>query len=248
MRITSKFTFLLKTPLWFDRTVRSSWALRARQALRSGPALRSLLALQLGTSLFFLAALSTISAVLPAVAQGQTVGPQTVGDGTVFLFSPGKSEGYGVYSGDIGGQASDAIFTHHHRLGESTGIGSSTLGTTSATSESTPAAVNNFVPAVSQFTLTRPSLPSPFMGTGTSPALSGTTVSPANGLYSGSGLTSGYSEMISRFSTPAGQAATAPVFQDMDAVPSFVKQHTRAVLPLSTSGNDDALRRVEPQY
>ncbi len=194
----------------------------------------------------------TVSFCTPASCQ--SAGPRTVGDGTVFLFSPGKSEGYGIYSGDIGGSVGVPLYTRHHRLGQSTGIGASTLETTSATSESTPAAVNAFAPAASQFTLNRPALPSPFQGMSASPALGGNTVSPAqglysgNGLYSGSGLTSPYAEMRSPFSTQMLQQPTAGVFQDMDTVPSFIKQHTKAVLPLSGTGNDQVFSKVQPQF
>jgi hypothetical protein len=179
-----------------------------------------------------------------AEAGAQVSGPRTVGDGTAFVFSPGRSEGYGVYSGDIGGQ-----------VGESTGIGSSTLGTTSATSESTKPVATSFTPSVSQFSLNRPALPSPFQGSIGSPALGSFTVTPTNGLYSSSGLTSDYAETRSQFSplyasqfgSQIGQQP-AGVFQELDAVPSFIKQHTRAVLPFNSTGNDEVFKKIMPQF
>jgi hypothetical protein len=191
-----------------------------------------------------LSALTSFATTLPTRAQ--SAGARTVGDGTAFIFSPGRSEGYGVYSGDIGGQVGEPLYSHHHRLGESTGIGSSTLQTTSVTSESTPAAVSSFAPAAGQFALTRPNLPSSTFGFTGTPALNGFTVSPANGIFSGNGLTSPYAETGSVFSGQVSQPSS--LFQDLNAVPSFSRQHSHAVLPLTGSGNDDVFKKVQPQF
>lgn len=69
--------------------------------------------------------------------------PRTVGDGTIFMFSPGRAESYGINSpSDIA--ASESFSTRHSRMGNSTGIGSSTLQTTSPTSESSASLSTKF--------------------------------------------------------------------------------------------------------
>ncbi len=107
---------------------------------------------------------------------------QTVGNGTVIPLSAGEREAYGVNSLQQNTAASSAAVggfaTRHRKRGGDSGIGGSFIGTTSPTSESTPAAVRPVaVPATRQeFHL--PRLPSAFSdGIQTNPALR--TLSPA---------------------------------------------------------------------
>lgn len=200
----------------------------------------------------WLITLFLLSSLQPCLAQS---GPRTVGDGTLFLYSPGRSEGYGIYSGDIGGgEIGTPLYSRHHRFGDSTGIGSSTLQTTSATSESMSSRVSSFAPVSGQEGLARPNLPSASALSG-SPALSGFTVSPStglggglyNGLFTGSGLTSGYAESASPFSGQVSRSTS--LFQDLDAVPSFSRHRgTHSVLPLSGAEDTSVLKKVEPQF
>jgi hypothetical protein len=78
---------------------------------------------------------------------------QTVGNGTVFAPPAGAREAYGI---NAGAETTTGEFasTHHHR-GNETGIGGSTIGTTSPTSESSPAVLRpSFIPnTVQQFHL-----------------------------------------------------------------------------------------------
>lgn len=69
--------------------------------------------------------------------------PRTVGDGTVFMFSPGRAESYGIKS-PIDANLTESFSTRHSRMGNSTGIGSSNLQTTSPTSESNASGGDKF--------------------------------------------------------------------------------------------------------
>jgi hypothetical protein len=192
--------------------------------------------------LVFVAAMVFSNSAVPG--QAQSVSPKTVGDGTLFVLSPGRSEGYGASSGNIGGDVGEPLYSRHHRMGQSTGIGGSSLQTTTATSESTPAANSSFVPASSGLGLSRPELASPFLGGNVNPALNGFTLSPSGGALAGSGLTSAYSESPSLFGSQS-----PGLFQDLNAVPSFVERHSRMTLPLSGGGgSDDMFKNVEPKF
>jgi hypothetical protein len=96
---------------------------------------------------------------------------QTVGNGTIIAPAAGARESYGINSPpEIGGSAS-AFPTRHYGRGNNSGIGGSFIGTTSPTSESSPAqAQASYVPAKTvQFHL--PKLDSGFNETTSSPAL-----------------------------------------------------------------------------
>jgi len=189
--------------------------------------------------------LSSFVGVSPARAQ--SANPRTVGDGTAFMFSPGRSEGYGIYSGDIGGgDIGTQLYTRHHRMGQSTGIGSSTLQTTSATSESTAFQISDVSVNASQATLTRPNMSASF-NSSFSPALSGYTVNPGSGLntiMNDSQLPSTY--MHGSLSGLAETGVTS-VFQDLNAVPLFSKR-AHSILPLSGAGSETFFKKVEPQF
>jgi hypothetical protein len=182
---------------------------------------------------------------LPALAQSP------VGDATRFLFEEGKSGEYGIQGHDVGqSQFGQELFTRHAREGNSLGIGSSTLQTTNATSESGVAAIAPF-----SVTSTQRSAPSPssnlnmaIQGFGsTSPALSGNTVSPYSGVYSGSGLTSTYSQ-----TSGVGSYNPAGLYQDLNAVPSFSRAASRLSLPVidirSDSDYGSVIKKGGSQY
>jgi len=183
---------------------------------------------------------------LPA-SLAQNVSPRTVGDGTAFMFSPGRSESYGIYSGDIGGgDIGTQLYSRPNRMGQSTGIGSSALQTTSATSESMSFRVGQQSGSSGQVMLTRPNL-SASGDSAISPALNGYTVNPANGLNTirdASQLSSTYTQnALSTLGTGGG----AGLFQDLNAVPLFSKKaHT--ILPMSGAGGETFFKKVDPQF
>jgi hypothetical protein len=80
-----------------------------------------------------------ISLILILFMPIRPAGCQTVGNGTVMAPSAGEREAYGLNSTPLPG-GTGAFPTHHYRS-ESSGIGGSTVGTTSPTSESSPAVV-----------------------------------------------------------------------------------------------------------
>lgn len=171
---------------------------------------------------------------------------RTVGDGTVFMFNPGKSESYGIGGNDIGAFKTESFNSRHNRLGTSTGIGSSFLQTTSPTSESRPATPTTFAS---------------FSGSGYQnyPLKEGGG-SPALGDYAGGpqgsflGRTPFTQSVLS--TTDSGQSlSTVGSFGysgpgstnfDLNALPSFSRRG-RSILPLS-GGSDQMFRKIEPGF
>ncbi len=130
----------------------------------------ALMFVYLMTSVFALVAMS-----LPAAAQFSY--RRTVGDETENKYQPGVSHAV-QYRGSIianpsllRNNANNGNFTRHTRLGESTGIGGSTLQTTSVTSESRPALVRPFSVSSGTPLITRPNLNIQFGSAAASPAL-----------------------------------------------------------------------------
>jgi len=185
-----------------------------------------------------------IAVVSTAPAQSQS----TVGDATRFLFQQGKAADYGIQGGNIGGaQFGQDLFTRHEKEGNSLGIGSSSLQTTNATSESGVASIAPFSVTQTQKESPRPgvNLGSAIQGySTTSPALSGFTVTPDTGMYSSSGLTSSFAE------SNYGSGAPTSLYQDLNAVPSFSRTGPRISLPSASvdSGSDSVLKKGEFQY
>jgi|GEM_PF-5692764 len=206
----------------------------------SVPSRRSLILISL---LLFL----IVSALQSQASLAQSVSPRTVGDGTAFLFSPGRSESYGIYSGDIGGgDIGSQLYSRPNRMGQSTGIGSSTLQTTSATSQSTPFQVDDQSVRASQTTLSRANISGRFDNT-ISPALNGYTVSPSSGLN-----TIRDASPLSSIYAPGGSAAmgasgSTGLFQDLNAVPLFSKR-SHSILPMSGAGSETFFKKVDPQF
>lgn len=109
-----------------------------------------------------------ISLILLLLIPMRPASCQTVGNGTVMAPSAGEREAYGINAAPSAG-GSGAFPTHHYRT-QSSGIGGSTVQTTSPTSESSPAQViPQFHNTAQQFHL--PSLQSNFGQTLGSPAL-----------------------------------------------------------------------------
>jgi len=141
---------------------------------------------------------------------------QTVGNGTIIPLSAGERESYGVNSVQPNPSA-DAVggfATRHYKRGGASGIGGSFIGTTSPTSESSPAAVRPIAAPTTRQEFRLPRLQSSFSLGQTNPALK--TVSPAlPGLPGSSALTS-------PFSTFAGQTSTIGV----EELPSFSRRES----------------------
>jgi hypothetical protein len=143
---------------------------------------------------------------------------QTVGNGTVIPLSAGEREPYGVNAGqqnaDVTSAAVGGFATRHYKRGGGSGIGGSFIGTTSPTSESSPAVVRPVaVPAtMQQFHL--PRLQSAFSETEVNPALK--TVSPALPAVPSTGV------VASPYSSFARQTSTIGV----EELPSFSRRES----------------------
>ena len=190
-----------------------------------------------GIFLFLLIGLS--AGVSPAIAQ------QTVGDGTVFVFTPGKDENYGINSS--AGSSAIGAPLYRQSFGDSTGIGSSTLQTTAPTgagSGISRSASTSFTPAVTSSTAVQ-NLPWTSQSMTTNPALSGITTSPTRGLSSPA--LAPFSSFGSLYSSQVEQPTG--LFQDMQAIPSF-NRHIggRGLLPLSGASNDELFKKVNPHF
>jgi hypothetical protein len=148
-----------------------------------------------------------------------TVNAQTVGNGAVIQPSPGERGAYGINAEPMVGGYS-AFPTKHRRIGGS-GIGGSTVGTTSPTSESSPAVV---VPEMVQDSLRQfhlPKLDSHFGDTSVSPAL--TQFTPA---LPAQPRTRALTNPLSDTSYDAA-IRRSPLVEDLPSFskqPSFVKQ------------------------
>jgi len=184
----------------------------------------------------------SVSAVL-----AQSVSPRTVGDGTAFMFSPGRSESYGIYSGDIGGSdIGTQLYTRHRRMGQSTGIGSSTLQTTSATSESASFQIGDRRVGASQAILSRPNNSASFDGA-TSPALNGYTTNPANGLSTIKDASSLSSAYTSGSLSGMEMNGSTGLFQDLNAVPLFSKR-SHSIFHINSDDNETFFKKMQPQF
>jgi hypothetical protein len=200
----------------------------------------------------------------PARAQSQatTAGPRTVGDGTAFVYTPGKSESYGTTSGDIGGgDFGQPLFSRHQRWGQNTGIGSSGLQTQQATSAASPELVQRSPNGGRSSALARPDLSRGFLAEPSSPALSPASggigsfsrspwQSPgqgfSDGLFSGNGLTSSYSTYGGVRS--GALAPSTGIYQDDQAMPSFLGGRGGSYLPLSGAGDQIIFKGIEPRF
>jgi hypothetical protein len=184
-------------------------------------------------------------------AQGQQ---QTVGDGTLFLYSPGRAESYGIGSGDI------APITNYSRTnaGASTGIGSSSLQTTAPTGETRPSA-NSSISSPSAFgsNLSSASL----LQNNSNPALGGyLNTSSFGGNYS-SGFGSNYANFASGTKPFSYASLSAPLFsgslvspfaapgfsQDLNSMPSFSRRNHMA-LPMNSGGEDQLFNKIAPHF
>ena len=139
---------------------------------------------------------------------------QTVGNGTVILPSKGQKEGYGL--NDPAPNQNGSIFPtrHYGRANNNSGIGGSTIGTESVTSESSPAqaSITNIRTSAIQFSL--PKLDSSTIVNFGSPALSSFT--PALPSIPRS----------SALSSPFSQGSRFDNTQiDVDSMPSFNNKH-----------------------
>jgi hypothetical protein len=138
---------------------------------------------------------------------------QTVGNGTVFAAPSGAKEGYGINSADS--RSSMSFPSRHSSGGNGSGIGSSFIGTTAPTSESSPAISRPaFVPdTVVQFHL--PKLDSAF---------SQSTVTPALQIFSPSLPSMPRSSALSNpLTNPLAKPNT---FQPLEELPSFSKKRS----------------------
>jgi hypothetical protein len=135
---------------------------------------------------------------------------QTVGNGTVTLPSEGQKESYGL--NDQAPNQNGSVFPtrHYGRANNNSGIGGSTVGTESVTSESSPAqaSITNVRTSAIQFSL--PKLDSGTIVNFGSPALGSFT--PALPAVPGS------SALSSPFS-PSNRFVNSPV--DVESMPSF---------------------------
>jgi hypothetical protein len=102
---------------------------------------------------------------------------RTIGDETENQYQPGAFQAIKYRGGVIsnpnkrGDNATDGNFTRHSRLGDSTGIGGSTLQTTSVTSESRPALIRPQSVSISSPITSRPNFGLRFESPEDSPAL-----------------------------------------------------------------------------
>jgi hypothetical protein len=183
-------------------------------------------------------------------AQGQQ---QTVGDGTLFLYSPGRAENYGIGSGDTS-------ITNYSRTsaGASTGIGSSSLQTTAPTGETRPSANFSFSSA-SAFGNNLSS--SSLLQNNSNPALGGyLNTSSFGGNYS-SGFGSNYANFASGTKPFSYASLSAPLFsgslvspfaapgfsQDLNSLPSFSRRNHLA-LPMNSGGEDQLFNKIAPHF
>lgn len=117
------------------------------------------------SSIFWSILLSFFAGLLATVpASGQTVG-----NGTVFAPPAGAKEGYGINSDDQG--SAPNYPSTHTRGGNGSGIGSSFIGTTSATAESSPAVSRPSFVADTAVQFHLPKLDSGFSEVSSNPAL-----------------------------------------------------------------------------
>jgi hypothetical protein len=138
---------------------------------------------------------------------------QTVGNGTIFTPAAGAKEAYGVNSAESG--SSISFPTRHSSGGNGNGIGSSFIGTTSPTSESSPAVARPAFVAdtVVQFHL--PKLDSTFSQNTSTPALQNFSPSLPSMPRS------------SALSDPLMNPLVRPnTFQPLDELPSFSKKRS----------------------
>lgn len=135
---------------------------------------------------------------------------QTVGNGTVFAPPAGAREAYGVNAT----QESNISYPTRHSLGgNGSGIGTSFIGTTSPTSESSPATSRPAFVADTTVQFHLPKLENGFTGGTTNPALQ--SFNPAMPSLSGAGRTT------SPWADPLIKPNT---FQPLEELPSFSKK------------------------
>lgn len=135
---------------------------------------------------------------------------QTVGNGTVFVPPAGAREAYGINAP----QENPITYPTRHSLGgNGSGIGTSFIGTTSPTSESSPATTRPSFVADTTVQFHLPKLDSTFASQSTTPALQ--TFSPALPRLPGLGINS----------SPWADPLIKPnSFQPLEELPSFSKK------------------------
>lgn len=213
--------------------------------MKTGPTINKITKLAIGTIL-----IGSLSYPERVSAQGQQ---QTVGDGTLFLFSPGRAESYGIGSGDT-------PITYYSRTsaGASTGIGSSSLQTTAPTGETRPSA-NSSISSASAFGNNLSS--SSLLQNNSNPALGGyLNTSSFGGNYS-SGFGSNYANFASGTKPFSYASLSAPLFsgslvspfgapgfnQDLNSTPSFSRRNHMA-LPMNSGGEDQIFNKIAPHF
>ncbi len=148
------------------------------------------------------------------ISQGRA---QTVGNGSAIAPSAGQLGNYGINAAPTTGTQS-TFRTRHYRRGNNSGIGNSFLGTTSPTSESSPATNPVSVPTAAQSTtqVRLPKLESAFSESTPNPAFESFTPALPHLPGSSSALSSPVTS-AKTFGTQSDSAA-------LENLPSFNKQ------------------------